>query len=689
MNTEVMKESIEILKKLKSEIDKLDYKEDTSGRYANPEKEVCENIKNQVANVRDKLLIPLANDCFLVENKIDGHKYGINKMNTSDYLKDYIWTPLMGNMIVVGNYISFKNKDGVKTDYPMFYNGVDIEEKARMSNTGEKEAFLEKAKNLKEKLDAVKNNNKFFECLQFTLDECKPIIKIDLKKYVVSDAEEGELKKGYQDLVQEYTNAIVKIKALYNYIIVEDENEKEKVWKKVEWLFKSLYVSEQKRFQLSPTVLKINDLIFEDCKQMVLTGAPGTGKTYSAKDFVKWQIRTDNSEVDEKEFDSEWKKGDKGNYGSRWAMVQFHPSFDYSDFVEGIRPAKVQGDDKMPFVRMDGVFKKFCRNVIEKGDKNKNYYFIIDEINRADLSKVFGELMYCLEENYRGEENKIQTQYSNLDTYEMKKGVAIPLKERNDKDKAKDVFEDGFYIPSNVILIGTMNDIDRSVDTFDFALRRRFRWVNVGVDTTLLTSTFRSMNSKANTKKSDDEITAFVQKIMNMNDVFEEPEYSKIFRTPKDYYVGPAYFEGLFKGQSMETIWNNKVEPLLKEYIRGRNAGDFISDTKGKLLPEKDDSKKEVLEGGIIPVVKSLNKYELIVSVNKFLQSEGSDLFLDNKKKGFFSSKGRDFKEEYTTDIEKLADYLVEKKVIKDKEEFVNRFNDYNATDQAEVVDED
>lgn len=683
MNTEVMKESIEILKKLKSEIDKLDYKEESSGRYANPEKEVCENIKNQVANVRDGLLIPLANDCFLVENKIDGHKYGINKMNTSDYLKDYIWTPLMGNMIVVGNYISFKDWDGAKTDYPVFYIGVDIEEKARMSNTGEKEAFLEKAKNLKDKLDAVKKDKKFFECLHFTLDECKPIIKIDLEEYAVSDAEEGELKKGYQDLVQEYTNAIVKIKALYNYIIVEDKNEKEVVWKKVEWLFKSLYVSEQKRYQLSPTVLKINDLIFEDCKQMVLTGAPGTGKTYSAKDFVKWQIRTDYSGDEDEGFDSEWKKGDKGKYGSRWTMVQFHPSFDYSDFVEGIRPAKVQGDDKMSFVRMDGVFKKFCRNVIEKGNKNKNYYFIIDEINRADLSKVFGELMYCLEENYRGEENKIQTQYSNLDTYEMKDGVAIPLKESKDKDKAEDVFEDGFYIPDNVIIIGTMNDIDRSVDTFDFALRRRFRWVNVDVDTTLLTSTFRSMNSKANTKKSDDEITAFVQKIMNMNDVFEEPEYSKIFRTPKDYYVGPAYFEGLFKGQSMETIWNNKVEPLLKEYIRGRNAGDFISDTKGKLLPEKDDSKKEVLEGGIIPVVKSLNKYDLIVSVNKFLQSEGSDLFLDNKKKGFFSSKGRDFKEEYATDIEKLAGYLDEKKVIKDKEEFVNRFNDYNATDQA------
>ena len=90
-----------------------------------------------------------------------------------------------------------------------------------------------------------------------------------------------------------------------------------------------------------------------------------------------------------------------------------------------------------------------------------------------------------------------------------------------------------------------------------------------------------------------------------------------------------------------------------------------------------------MLEGGTIPVVKSLNKYGLIVSVNKFLQSEGSDLFLDNKKKGFFSSKGRDFKEEYATDIEKLAGYLDEKKVIKDKEEFVNRFNDYNATDQA------
>ena len=74
-----------------------------------------------------------------------------------------------------------------------------------------------------------------------------------------------------------------------------------------------------------------------------------------------------------------------------------------------------------------------------------------------------------------------------------------------------------------------------------------------------------------------------------MNKVFED--YTKIFRTPKDYFVGPAYFEGLFKGQPMESIWANKVEPLLNEYIRGRDAGNFIEEAEKKLFPSKKDTK--------------------------------------------------------------------------------------------------
>ena len=119
-----------------------------------------------------------------------------------------------------------------------------------------------------------------------------------------------------------------------------------------------------------------------------------------------------------------------------------------------------------------------------------------------------------------------------------------------------------------------MNDIDRSVDTFDFALRRRFRWINVQVDEALLSTTFNSM------KKSEEiSVEDYVKRITAMNEVFNDESYKRIFKTPEDFYVGPAYFKGLFNGESMDNIWVNKVEPLLREYVRGREeADDFIKD---------------------------------------------------------------------------------------------------------------
>ena len=134
-------------------------------------------------------------------------------------------------------------------------------------------------------------------------------------------------------------------------------------------------------------------------KQIIFTGAPGTGKTYSVRKVV------------EEETD-----GDKTAY----KFVQFHPSYDYSDFVEGLRPVVLLGQTEPTFVRMDGTFKAFCRHVVEENKANdgedEKYYFIVDEINRGDLSKIFGELMFGLEESYRGEENAFDTQYKNLKT---------------------------------------------------------------------------------------------------------------------------------------------------------------------------------------------------------------------------------------------------------------------------------
>ena len=320
---------------------------------------------------------------------------------------------------------------------------------------------------------------------------------------------------------------------------------------------------------------QLQELILKNNKQIVLTGAPGTGKTFSAREFAEVDLGRQYEELDAG-VKSSISKADW--ISERWQMVQFHPSYDYTDFVEGLRP--VQDGETTTFKRMDGTFKAFCRKV-ENEKCTGNRYFIIDEINRADLSKVFGELMYCLEKNYRGEKHKIPTQYKNLPAYEIEpdKNTVKPIE--------PDCYKDGFYIPENIVIIGTMNDIDRSVDTFDYALRRRFKWINVEVNKVLLISTFDQMceHHKAEYSISSDDLNRYVAQICEMNSVLAKPEYSRIFKSPQDYYVGPSYFEELLAGKQLTEIWENSVKPLLKEYVRGRDlAEEFLDECGCSLL---------------------------------------------------------------------------------------------------------
>ncbi len=265
-------------------------------------------------------------------------------------------------------------------------------------------------------------------------------------------------------------------------------------------------------------------------KCVIFTGAPGTGKTYCVEEYVKKHTGQDKN---------------------RWEFVQFHSSYDYTDFVEGLRPIK-EGKE-MVFVRMDGIFKAFCRRAA--ADEDKPFYFIIDEINRADLGRVFGELMYCFEK--RGEEHKIAMQYANLPAYN-KTGKRI----------YDDCFRDGFYIPGNVVIIGTMNDIDRSVETFDFALRRRFDWVEIEADK-VMKSSLVSMEVP----------TDIVGRIKEMNKIIEDKS-----GLGKDFKIGPAYFQK-YDGSNLKDIWEHNIEPILKEYMRGRQgAKDFIDKCEAALF---------------------------------------------------------------------------------------------------------
>ena len=305
-------------------------------------------------------------------------------------------------------------------------------------------------------------------------------------------------------------------------------------------------------------------------KNIIFTGAPGTGKTYSVEKYVNEQ----NSE----QLDSIC------SYSSRYfKFVQFHGSYDYTDFVEGLRP--IERADQMVFVRMDGTFKALCREAAEAEQSAMDeeieapiYYFVIDEINRAELSKVFGELMYCFEK--RGSEHKVQTQYHNLPTYgETENGI-----EKLDND----IFNDGFYVPENVVIIGTMNDIDRNVETFDFALRRRFDWIPIKANDFMETSLRSMLNDE---KVSKD----LAQRAIRMNEVISG-ESGKRFGLNEDYHIGPAYFKDYDKaksmGENLDDIWKRNIESILREYLRGKNGVDkFINDCHKALMNDQSGDK--------------------------------------------------------------------------------------------------
>jgi hypothetical protein len=284
--------------------------------------------------------------------------------------------------------------------------------------------------------------------------------------------------------------------------------------------------------------------LLEANHNLILTGAPGTGKTYLAKEIAK-AMPADS------------------------VLVQFHPSYDYTDFVEGLRPISGSVAGAIGFERKDGVFKEFCKKALDALKKWQNnngkkegdydaetcpkYVFIIDEINRGEISKIFGELFFSIDPGYRGMEGTVMTQYQNL----------IP--DPDDPSK-KDPFKDGFYVPKNVYIIGTMNDIDRSVESFDFAMRRRFVFKEITAD-----------NSAGNMGL----LLATKDRMQRLNEAIE-----KIDGLNASYRIGGAYFRKVdSSGTVIEPdylgLWKMRLEPLLKEYLRG------MPDADGKLTELK------------------------------------------------------------------------------------------------------
>ena len=285
------------------------------------------------------------------------------------------------------------------------------------------------------------------------------------------------------------------------------------------------------RHQLTQSLLKSPNLI--------LHGAPGTGKTYLAKEIAV-----------------ELTNGNKDQIG----FVQFHPSYDYTDFVEGLRPVS-NGDGAIEFKLQDGIFKKFCQKArdAKKTGGQDNFVFIIDEINRGEISKIFGELFFLIDSDYRGEKGSVSTQYANLH-------------ETDDK----------FYIPENVYIIGTMNDIDRSVDTFDFAMRRRFRFVEVTAESQLgMLDT--ALGDKAEEAK---------KRLRNLNVAIENVQ-----ELNSHYHIGPSYFLNLKDvGFDYESLWSDYLKPLLEDYVRGSyDEAETLETLKKAFDLTKNDQKDQAV----------------------------------------------------------------------------------------------
>ena len=265
--------------------------------------------------------------------------------------------------------------------------------------------------------------------------------------------------------------------------------------------------------------------ILKNKKQIILQGAPGTGKTYSSSEIAV-KLIDENAPSDRAKLMKKYKElVDK----EQIFFTTFHQSMDYEEFVEGIKPKTINGN--ITYELENGIFKEACKSA-ESNQQNK-IVLIIDEINRGNISKIFGELITLLETDKRkGKENEIE--------------AILPYS----KEKLS--------VPDNLYIIGTMNTADRSIGYVDYALRRRFAFITIKSDKSAIEKYYNDNNNsdcKDNAINLFEEIKDLIDK--NINKEFEAD----------DIMIGHSYF----MAQNLEELQNKldyEIKPLLLEYLK-------------------------------------------------------------------------------------------------------------------------